>query len=347
MYFIYVYLDTRKKGSYSYGEFHFEYEPFYIGKGTGDRHLSHLRVAKGFRKGKNNKLIAKIKNILNDGFEPEILKILDNLTKETYNYQEIQTIKTIGKITDGGPLINIMDGGDGGVTWVGNHHNKGKKLEEIVGENKATELRQNLSEQASKRVGELNPNWGNRGLSNPVFGFERSKDIIDKIRKKTLEQFSNYSVDEINFMVKRMNDARSEKPDELKQVWYENHSFLMRKKFQEDELFTDEHREKLSQVNYKKINKGSDELKLSEETKLKISNKLKNRKLTEQHKLKLRKTVSFESFEEIINHLIEQNLIRNISDYRRFARINKEKKLPIRPELSYKEFWSSWRKYGF
>jgi len=38
-------------------------------------------------------------------------------------------------------LLNTTDGGDGGITWIGEHHNKGKKLEEIVVEEKATELK--------------------------------------------------------------------------------------------------------------------------------------------------------------------------------------------------------------
>ena len=137
MCYIYVYLDTRKKGSYSYGEYHFEYEPFYVGKGIGDRYLSHLQIASGSRKGKNNLIISKIRSILNDGFEPIIIKIIENLTKKNYDSHEISTIKLIGKLCDGlGPLLNTTDGGDGGVTWIGEHHNKGKKLEEIVGEKK-------------------------------------------------------------------------------------------------------------------------------------------------------------------------------------------------------------------
>lgn len=228
MYYIYVYLDTRKKGSYSYGDFHFEYEPFYIGKGTDDRHLSHLRIAKGSRKGKINKVISKIISILNDGYEPKIIKIVDGLTKEDYNNYEISTIKLIGKLSDGlGPLLNTTDGGDGGITWTTEHHNKGKKLEEIVGEEKAIELRQILSEKASKRVGELNSNFGNKGELNPTYGTKRSKETVEKIRKKTLKQFSNYSDEEISDIVKRMNEARDKLPDEIKQKWYEERSILM------------------------------------------------------------------------------------------------------------------------
>ena len=142
MCYIYVYLDSRKKGSYSYGEYHFEYEPFYVGKGIGERYLTHLRVANGSRKGGNNLIISKIRSILNDGYEPIILKIIENLTKENYDIFEKTIIKTIGKSCDGlGPLLNIMDGGDGGITWIGEHHNKGKKLEEIVGEERSKEIK--------------------------------------------------------------------------------------------------------------------------------------------------------------------------------------------------------------
>ena len=148
MYYIYVYLDKRKKGSYSFGDLHFEYEPFYVGKGTNNRYLTHLRVANGSRKGKNNLVIAKIKSILNDGFEPTIVKIFEDLTKENYDYYEISTIKLIGKsCNNSGPLLNTTDGGDGGITWIGKHHNKGKKLEEIVSVEKAVKLRKSLSDQ--------------------------------------------------------------------------------------------------------------------------------------------------------------------------------------------------------
>lgn len=348
MYYIYVYLDKRKKGSYSFGDFHFEYEPFYVGKGVNDRYLTHFRVAKGSRKGKNNLIVTKIKSILNDGFEPKIIKIIEGLTKDNYDSYEISTIKLIGKSCDGlGPLLNTTDGGDGGITWIGEHHNKGKKLEEIVGEEKAVELKQKLSQKASKRVGELNSNFGNKGELNPIFGTKRSKETIEKIREKTLKQFSNYSDDEINIIVKRLNDGRNNIPDEIKEKWYENHSLLMKKKYEDGELFTDEHREKLKNNHYKKINKGSDKLKLSDETKLKISNSQKNRVFSLEHREKLRKCISYEEFEIIVPDLVRNGIINTITGYRKYAKENPDLKYPLKPEKSYKNFgWTDWRKYG-
>lgn len=348
MYYIYVYLDTRKKGSYSFGDFHFEYEPFYIGKGVNDRYLTHLRVANGSRKGNNNLIVTKIKSILNDGFEPMIVKIIEGLTKENYDSYEISTIKLIGKSCDDlGPLLNTTDGGDGGITWTGEHHNKGKKLEEIVGEERSIEIKQKLSKQASKRVGKLNPNFGNKGELNPMFGSKRSQEIIEKIREKTLEQFSNYSEDEISLMIKRMNDARLDKPEEVKKEWYNNISKSLKKKMENGELFSEEHKQKLKDTNWKKLNKGSENLKLSEETKNKISNSLKNRIFTLEHREKLRKCISYEEFEVVIFDLVENGIINTITEYRKYAKDNPDFKYPIKPEKSYKNCgWTGWRKYN-
>lgn len=347
MYYIYVYLDTRKKGSYSFGEFHFEYEPFYVGKGIKDRYLSHLKIAKGIRKGKNNLVVSKIKSILNDGFDPTIVKIFENLTKDNYNIYEISVIKLIGKSCDGlGTLLNTTDGGDGGITWIGDHHNKGKKLKEIIGDEKAVKLRNKLSEYASKRVGELNPNFGNKGELNPNFGKKRSQETIEKIRENTLIQFSKYSEDEIDIMVKRMNDGRSKISNDIKEEWYECRSILMKNKYENGELFTDIHKQKLKDTNYRKINKGSEELKLSDETKSKISKSLKNRIFSLEHREKLRRCISYEEFEIIILDLVKSG-INTITAYRKYAKDNPDLKLSTIPEKSYKNCgWEGWRKYG-
>jgi len=360
MYYIYVYLDTRKKGSYSFGDFHFEYEPFYIGKGVNERYLTHLRVADGSRKGKNNLIVTKIKSILNDGFEPTIIKIIEGLTKENYDSYEISTIKLIGKSCDGlGPLLNTANGGDGGVTWIGEHHNKGKKLEEIVGDERAVELRQKLSEQASKRVGELNPNFGNKGELNPIFGTKRinyksamfgkfhTKETILKISLKLKEYNLNLTKEQKKSISENIKKSISDKPDEVKKEWYNKISKSLKDKSENDELFTDEHRQKLKDTNYKKLNKGSDELKLSDETKKKLSESLKNRVFTLEHREKLRKCISYEEFETIVADLVKSGIINTITGYRKYAKENPDLKYPLRPEKSYKNCgWSDWRKYG-
>ena len=33
-YYVYIYIDPRKPGKFKYGEYEFDYEPFYIGKGS-------------------------------------------------------------------------------------------------------------------------------------------------------------------------------------------------------------------------------------------------------------------------------------------------------------------------
>ena len=36
-FYVYVYLDPRKPGSFKFGEYEFDYEPFYVGKGKKNR----------------------------------------------------------------------------------------------------------------------------------------------------------------------------------------------------------------------------------------------------------------------------------------------------------------------
>lgn len=117
-YYVYCYLDPRKPGKYQYGEFSFDFEPFYIGKGKGDRIKKHLMSHELFNKSRirHNRLKnSKINSIKSDGLVPIYSKIAEDLQNEDASALEIKLISIIGrKIKNDGPLCNISDGGDGG-----------------------------------------------------------------------------------------------------------------------------------------------------------------------------------------------------------------------------------------
>jgi hypothetical protein len=107
MYYNYVYLDPRKPGKYFYNNICFLFEPFYVGKGKGNRYLNHMnrsRVDNPMFKNKISKLI-KI------GINPYI-ELFNYTEFEDLSYKnEMDLISQIGSdfisnIKDG-PLLNI------------------------------------------------------------------------------------------------------------------------------------------------------------------------------------------------------------------------------------------------
>ena len=152
-FYVYVYLDPRKRGDYTYDEYTFEYEPIYIGKGTRNRINHHLvRV----NHGKTSLFYNKLRKIINDGFEPIRFKVLDGLTEEESLIYEKKIILLIGRLDiETGTLCNMTDGGE-------------------IGFKRTEESKRKLSE--SKK--------GNR---NPMFGkttTQRQKDSVQEARKE-------------------------------------------------------------------------------------------------------------------------------------------------------------------
>lgn len=155
MFYIYAILDTRKKENSIYYidnyKIEFEYEPFYIGKGKKwrlNQHFCKSSLSKNTYK--NNKII----KILNEGYKPISIKIIDNLTEKAAYDLEIKIISIIGL----DKLTNKTEGGVGqcSLSMIGDKNPmygkhpipwnkgkkqpskfKGKKLEEILGEKKA------------------------------------------------------------------------------------------------------------------------------------------------------------------------------------------------------------------
>jgi hypothetical protein len=192
-YFVYCFMDPRKPGKYLYDDIELHYEPIYIGKGKGNRPKRHLTL---YKKNKN-RFYSKIKKIISEGFKPIILLLKENLTeKESFIYEK-NYIEKIGRIENGGVLTNLSDGGEGqsgfkfsnesrekmsiqrkgiklgpmseenkvkiSLAKIGKSiSTKNKKLEEIVGVDKAIEIKEKLSNIGKERVGEKNPMYGKR-----------------------------------------------------------------------------------------------------------------------------------------------------------------------------------------
>lgn len=152
-FYIYVYLDPRKKGDYEYGDYEFECEPFYVGKGHGKRSFEHLRESQLKHKTHKNNKINKIRG---EGLEPIIIKISENLFESNAFDLEVKLIKLIGRYDLGyGPLTNKTDGGEG-----------------IVGLIKTKEHRRNLS---ISRTGYKHTDEAKENISKSLIGNDRHK----------------------------------------------------------------------------------------------------------------------------------------------------------------------------
>lgn len=168
--YIYALLNNLKPGKYIYGDYTFDYEPYYIGvsntKTYYRREDVHIKYAKIKKDVCNNKLKMNIINkIVKNGLEPISIQILKNMTKE-YSYKmEIDIIKIIGtRIGKTGPLSNISLGGDGGDTFT-NNTNK----EEIREKHRLNAIGSNNNmyglplEKRPSHIAKMNGNHWNKG----------------------------------------------------------------------------------------------------------------------------------------------------------------------------------------
>jgi len=112
-FYIYCYLDPRKPGIYNFNGTCLLFEPFYVGKGHGDRKFHHLYNANNV-KFNSKPLINKIRKLLSLGMRPIICDLFNYLTEKEANDKEVAAIKFFGRRDLGrGTLLNFTDGGEG------------------------------------------------------------------------------------------------------------------------------------------------------------------------------------------------------------------------------------------
>jgi len=191
-YYVYVYLNPMRPGSYTYEDLKFDFEPFYVGKGHGFRMYYHLTC-----KGKNYLKTRQIKRILNSGLEPKIIKLHDNLEEKKAFELEIEIIKKIGRIDKGtGCLTNLTDGGDGHSGLIQSDETKKKRAESrkkstFYKTMKSKEFSNKMSKVAKKRFEDERErnkiSFSKLGEKNPMFGkttSEKQKEAVRKAHKE-------------------------------------------------------------------------------------------------------------------------------------------------------------------
>jgi hypothetical protein len=152
-FYIYALLDPRKPGKYGYKDICFLYEPFYIGKGTGNRCYDHFKPSQ-IKRCKNPHLCRKIVKIKKMGEKVIVQKIKTGITEKECFKLEIKLINLLGKSNNNGILTNIYDGG--------------------YGKTKSLETKQKISQSVKK--------WHQQNIS-PCLGKKHSEKTRKKISK--------------------------------------------------------------------------------------------------------------------------------------------------------------------
>jgi group I intron endonuclease len=197
IYYVYAYLDPTKpiKGFYDGLDLSFLFEPFYIGKGKEDRYVKHLQDYKLKNK---NYLSNKINKLRSKSLEPIIVKLFENLTENDAFELEVNLINKIGKkIEKRGPLVNIVNGGEG-----------------VSGLKHSQESRSKMS-----LKGEKHPNWGKSlkestrnkisqrlKLNNPM----HKPEISEKVRQKNIgrEPWNKGKTEERPDIIKKLSEKK-------------------------------------------------------------------------------------------------------------------------------------------
>jgi predicted XRE-type DNA-binding protein len=229
-FYIYIYLDSRNLGKYSYKNFSFLYKPFYVGKGKSGRYKEISN--------RNDDFIDIINEIKKLGLKPIIIKLYENLhEKQSFEF-ETKLINEIGRLDLGtGFLINKTSGGQGnsGLIFSDEHRRKisesnkgknwfGKHLSEEI-KSKMSESRKGrkFSEETRKKISESNkdkhPSEETRkklseshiGENNYWFGKNHSEESRKKMSEKTKgenhpnHKLTEYDVIEIKLLLLENN----------------------------------------------------------------------------------------------------------------------------------------------
>lgn len=278
IFYVYVLLDPRKPGIFQYGGYNFEHEPFYVGKGKGNRCLDHLVH---IRSNKSSTYTArKIRKIFQEcQLEPIIRKMYINLFECVALETEIFLISQIGRMDlKNGPLTNLTNGGEPPTGYVFTREVRDKMSLKQKGRKHSDETKKKISK-------------AHKGENSYMFGRTMSIDQREKIRKTLIGKMAK----EKNPM---WGKTRSPESIQKQKDWIQKNIEYVKKthtghwvgdknpNFGNHDKLSEDHRRKISESQKGRISpmKGK---KHSDETKKKISNAQKGIPLTDEHKRKI------------------------------------------------------------
>jgi len=202
-YYVYALLDSSKPGDYAYKNITFNYEPFYIGKGIGNRIKETLHDKSPFKRNK----ISKLKE---EGIEIISFKIKIELSNEDAILYEKEYIKVIGRRDkSAGTLINLTDGGDGRLSSKPSQITKNKISKTYLAKNlKWNHKKEILNKMSDMQKGKGNGFYGKKhseetkdnhsnlisGNNHPMYGKTHSDDVKAKLKKHRANKVSNESI---------------------------------------------------------------------------------------------------------------------------------------------------------
>lgn len=187
-FYVYVYLDPRKPGSYIYGSYSFEFEPIYVGKGRNRRasqHLCEWNLENDWNKLKTNKF-KKIKK--ETGNFPEAIIISSDLEENEAYDLETKVIGTIGRIDlETGPLTNLTDGGKGMSGKKYSDETKLKMRMARLGKKRGPHSEEHTRKIAESNRGQKRSEETRRKISEVQKGRKISEEIKKKMSERGLQ----------------------------------------------------------------------------------------------------------------------------------------------------------------